>query len=820
MVTIMKHQDIISKMTLLEKVILTSGKNFWESQEILAHHIPSIFFADGPHGIRKQALAADHLGLNESLKATCFPTAVTIASSFDKELGKEIGVCLGKEALAQKVNVLLGPGLNIKRNPRCGRNFEYFSEDPYLAGNMAGSYVKGIQSNGISACLKHFACNSQEEKRMTLNSVVDERALREIYLTGFEIAVKEAKPKTIMSSYNLINGVYANENEHVLKEILRNEWGYDGVVLTDWGGENDRVKGLIAGNEMEMPGAGGDTVHDIMVAIKEGRLEESVLDENIDRLLDLILTTSKPFEGDKKYEFDVEKHHAFAVKCAEESMVLLKNEDNILPLKEKTKVALVGDFAMTPRYQGAGSSLVNCTKLENTLDIVKEYDFEYLGHEKGFHRFGKKSNGLIKKALKLANQADVVVVYLGLDEAIEAEGLDRKNIKINDNQVELLKALKEAGKKVVGVLHAGSVVEMPWLKYCDALLNAYLPGQGGARAVLNVLTGKVNPSGKTAETYPLSYDDVPSKVDFPAKGSSIYYRDSIFVGYRYYNKVNKDVLFPFGFGLSYSKFEYSDLKVDEKGVSFTITNTSDVDGKEIAQLYVSKVDSKIYRSAPELKGFVKVSLKAHESKVVRIDFDEYTYRFFDVKKNAWNKEAGEYQLLVGASSRDIRLEDKINIEGDVLEEVSDIPSYYSGDIQNVSDNEFKLIYQNDLPSTSLNFIKKNRIYVDYNTTVNELRYAKGWTGRFFSGVIRFAIGLLKVFGDVKTSNTLVMGVLHQPMRGLSRMTGGALTYKQLDGLIKMFNGHFFKGLNHFFKMGKVSKNELKEIRSFGKETKK
>ena len=820
MVTIMKHQDIISKMTLLEKVILTSGKNFWESQEILAHHIPSIFFADGPHGIRKQALAADHLGLNESLKATCFPTAVTIASSFDKELGEEIGVCLGKEALAQKVNVLLGPGLNIKRNPRCGRNFEYFSEDPYLAGNMAGSYVKGIQSNGISACLKHFACNSQEEKRMTLNSVVDERALREIYLTGFEIAVKEAKPKTIMSSYNLINGVYANENEHVLKEILRNEWGYDGVVLTDWGGENDRVKGLIAGNEMEMPGAGGDTVHDIMVAIKEGRLEESVLDENIDRLLDLILTTSKPFEGDKKYEFDVEKHHSFAVKCAEESMVLLKNEDNILPLKEKTKVALFGDFAMTPRYQGAGSSLVNCTKLENTLDIVKEYDFEYLGHAKGFHRFGKKSNGLIKKALKLANQAEVVVVYLGLDEAIEAEGLDRKNIRINDNQVELLKALKEAGKKVVGVLHAGSVVEMPWLKYCDALLNAYLPGQGGARAVLNVLTGKVNPSGKTAETYPLSYDDVPSKVDFPARGSSIYYRDSIFVGYRYYNKVNKDVLFPFGFGLSYSKFEYSDLKVDEKGVSFTITNTSDVDGKEIAQLYVSKVDSKIYRSAPELKGFVKVSLKAHESKNVRIDFDEYTYRFFDVKKNAWNKEAGEYQLLVGASSRDIRLEDKINIEGDVLEEVSDIPSYYSGDIQNVSDNEFKLIYQNDLPSTSLNFIKKNRIYVDYNTTVNELRYAKGWTGRFFSGVIRFAIGLLKVFGDVKTSNTLVMGVLHQPMRGLSRMTGGALTYKQLDGLIKMFNGHFFKGLHHFFKMGKVSKNELKEIRSFGKETKK
>ena len=816
----MKHQDIISKMTLLEKVILTSGKNFWESQEILAHHIPSIFFADGPHGIRKQALAADHLGLNESLKATCFPTAVTIASSFDKELGEEIGVCLGKEALAQKVNVLLGPGLNIKRNPRCGRNFEYFSEDPYLAGNMAGSYVKGIQSNGISACLKHFACNSQEEKRMTLNSVVDERALREIYLTGFEIAVKEAKPKTIMSSYNLINGVYANENEHVLKEILRNEWGYDGVVLTDWGGENDRVKGLIAGNEMEMPGAGGDTVHDIMVAIKEGRLEESVLDENIDRLLDLILTTSKPFEGDKKYEFDVEKHHAFAVKCAEESMVLLKNEDNILPLKEKTKVALFGDFAMTPRYQGAGSSLVNCTKLEKTLDIVKEYNFEYLGHEKGFHRFGKKSNGLIKKALKLANKAEVVVVYLGLDEAIEAEGLDRKNIKINDNQVELLKALKEAGKKVVGVLHAGSVVEMPWLKYCDALLNAYLPGQGGARAVLNVLTGKVNPSGKTAETYPLSYDDVPSKVDFPARGSSVYYRDSIFVGYRYYNKVNKDVLFPFGFGLSYSKFEYSDLRVDEKGVSFTITNTSDVDGKEIAQLYVSKVDSKIYRSAPELKGFVKVSLKAHESKNVRIDFDEYTYRFFDVKKNAWNKEAGEYQLLVGASSRDIRLEDKINIEGDVLEEVSDIPSYYSGDIQNVSDNEFKLIYQNDLPSTSLNFIKKNRIYVDYNTTVNELRYAKGWTGRFFSGVIRFAIGLLKVFGDVKTSNTLVMGVLHQPMRGLSRMTGGALTYKQLDGLIKMFNGHFFKGLNHFFKMGKVSKNELKEIRSFGKETKK
>lgn len=809
----MKHSDIISTLTLEEKASLTSGKNFWESKDILEKHIPSIFFADGPHGIRKQALAADHLGLNESLKATCFPTAVTMASSWDPSLGEELGKALGKEALAQQVNVLLGPGMNIKRNPRCGRNFEYFSEDPYLAGKMAASYVRGIQSNGISACLKHFACNNQEEKRMTIDTIVDERALREIYLTGFEIGVKEGKPLTMMSSYNMLNGVHTNENPHLMS-ILRKDWGYKGVVVTDWGGENDRVKGLNEGNEIEMPGAGGDTVKDIINAVKEGKLSESVLDENIDRLLELILHTSEPFKDGKKYDFDIVEHHNLAQKCAEESMVLLKNEDHILPLKKGTKVALIGDFAKFPRYQGAGSSNVNCTKLENALTAIEDYDLELVGYEKGFHRFGKKSKKYLNRAIKLAKKAEVALVYLGLDERIEAEGLDRQNLKLNENQVNLLHALRKENIKIVVVLHAGSVVEMPWADDCDALLNAYLSGQAGARAALNILTGKVNPSGKLAETYPFVYEDTPTKNYFPGKELSTEYRDSIFVGYRYFMTIGKKVRFPFGYGLSYSEFEYSDLKVDEKGAHFKIKNISNVAGKEIAQLYVEKNGSRVYRPHRELKGFIKVSLEPNEEKEVFIPFDEYTFRYWNTILDKWSVEPGRYSIMINSCSDDIRLSSEINLPGEELPEEDFIPqrlipNYFFGKVDEISNEEFEQVLRHPVPKSSYTFLKRNRLFVHYNTTVYELKYAKGFAGRLFAGVIRLAINLSRTFGDVKTSNTLVMGVLHQPMRGLSRMTGGAISWKQLDGLILMFNGHFFKGLHHFFKMGRAKKRENK-----------
>ena len=522
----MKYKDLISKMTLEEKALLTSGKDFWQTMDYKRLGIPSIFLSDGPHGMRKQAAAADHLGLNASIPATCFPTAATMANSWDVALGEKLGTLLGEEAVSQKVNVVLGPGTNMKRSPLCGRNFEYFSEDPYLAGKMAAGYIRGIQSNGIASCVKHFACNNQEENRMTLDSVLDERTFREIYLTAFEIAIKEGKAKTIMSAYNLINGTFANENPHLLKEILRDEWGFNGVVVTDWGGDNDRVLGLKAGNELEMPGACGDTAKDIIEAVKNGTLDEKVLDENIDRLLTLIFDTEEVFKVEHK-PFDVEEHHKFAQLAASESAVLLKNDNHLLPLSPKTKVALIGDFLYQPRYQGAGSSVVNPTKLEKHLEHLKDIDLEIVGHCKGFNRFGKKHNGHLKRAIEIAKKADVIICHLGLDEVTEAEGLDRKNMKLPENQVRLIKELKKLGKKIVVILTCGSSLELDIADDVDAILHMYLAGQGGVTATWSIITGKVNPSGKLSETYPYHFEDVASSDNFPSHTRTIEYREGL-----------------------------------------------------------------------------------------------------------------------------------------------------------------------------------------------------------------------------------------------------------------------------------------------------
>ncbi|MBO4703589.1 MAG: glycoside hydrolase family 3 protein, partial [Bacilli bacterium] len=503
-----KHQDIIDQLTLKEKASLISGKDFWQTVNIDRLNIPSAFLSDGPHGVRRQAAAADHLGLNASIPATCYPTAATMANSWDPELGEVLGQKLGQEAAVQKVNVLLGPGTNMKRHPMCGRNFEYFSEDPYLAGKMAAGYIRGIQSNGISACVKHFACNDQEENRMTLDSVVDERTLREIYLTAFEIAVKEGKTKSIMSSYNLVNGVYANENEHLLVDILRKEWGFDGLVVTDWGGNNDGVLSLKCYNQLEMPG-NPDRPEEVVKAIEAGELDEAVLDDNIDTLLDIIFDTMKNGVEKAPEKFDVEDHHLFAQKCAEESAVLLKN-NNVLPLNNEKKVAFIGDFLYLPRYQGAGSSIVNPTKLDKTSDLLKDSGLNVVGYCKGFNRYGKKNNKLHKEAMEVAKLADIVVLYLGLDEVTEAEGLDRTNLLLNDNQLELVKDIKELGKQIVVVLSCGSAVEIPFVEDVDAILHCYLNGQAGAKATLNILSGKVNPSGKLSETFPIKLEDVAS----------------------------------------------------------------------------------------------------------------------------------------------------------------------------------------------------------------------------------------------------------------------------------------------------------------------
>ena len=801
-----KHQDLIDQLTLKEKARLVSGKDFWQTVNVDRLNIPSAFLSDGPHGVRKQAAAADHLGLNASIPATCFPTAATMANSWDPELGEGLGQRLGQEAAVQKVNVLLGPGLNIKRNPLCGRDFEYFSEDPYLAGKMAAGYVRGIQSNGISACVKHFACNNQEENRMTLDSVVDERTFREIYLTAFEIAIKEGKSKSIMSSYNLINGTYANENEHLLVDILRKEWGFKGLVVTDWGGNNDGVASLKCGNQLEMPGT-PDRAEYILKAIEDGSLEESILDDNVDTLLDVIFNTMKNGVNKAPEKFDVEDHHLFALKCAEESAVLLKN-NGVLPLNNETKVSFIGDFLYLPRYQGAGSSIVNPTKLDKTSDLLKDYGFNLVGCSRGFNRYGKKSKKLHDEAIKLAEQSDVVVLYLGLDEVTEAEGLDRSDMRLKDNQLELVKDIKKLNKKIVVVLSCGSAVEMPFIGDVDAILHCYLNGQGGALATLNILSGKVNPSGKLSETLPVKYEDVASSDNFPSHKRTIEYREAYGVGYRYFEKAEVKPAFPFGFGLSYTSFEYKNLKVDDKGVSFEITNTGNVDGKEISQLYVGLQGSEVIRPVKELKGFAKVFLKAGETKKVSIPFDDKTFRYFNVKTNKWEIEKGTYDIYVGASSNDIRLTATIFQKGTEAElpyDIKALPNYALGNLRNLPDQEFELLLGHPIPSGELPFYKKNRMVVDYNTTMRELRYSKRWVGRLVGKAIPWLTRVLIKFGNRELANTLIMGVVHQPMRGMSRFSNGGLRMSQLDGLIMMFNGHFWKGLHHFNKEGRKYK---------------
>ncbi|MGI6787387.1 MAG: beta-glucosidase [Acholeplasmataceae bacterium] len=804
----LKYKDLISKMTLEEKASLLSGKDFWQTRDIQKYGIPSMFCADGPHGIRKQRAAADHLGLNPSYEATCFPTSAAMANSFDVNLIHQVGIALGKEAQGQAVNILLGPGTNIKRNPLAGRNFEYFSEDPYLSGKMTAAHISGIQKAGVSGCAKHFAANNQEFKRLVIDSIVDERTLREIYLMPFELAVKEGKTKTIMASYNKLNGIYTNEHPHIHNQILRKEWKYKGIVISDWGGSNDRVEALKANAELEMPTTAGETNYEVVRAVQEGVVEEKLLDENIDRLLEIIFTTHEAVKNAEPADF--EAHHELALQVAEESAVLLKNE-NVLPLSGE-KVCIIGDFANVPRYQGAGSSKVNPTKLESTIKLIGEYTDNYVGFERGFKRFGKKSKGLIKKAVKLASQADVILLYVGLDEATEAEGIDRSHMRLPQNQLDLFKALRPLGKKIVVVMSTGVAVEFDVLNDADAILHGYLAGQAGMKGLLNVLFGKTNPSGKLSESLPYKYEDTPSAPYFPGVTYSVEYKEGLFVGYRYYDTVDKEVNFPFGYGLSYTTFSYDKLEVHDDHVEVTVTNTGKVKGKEVVQLYVGLNKSEVIRPKKELKGFVKVELEPKETKTVKIPFDEYTFRYFDINTNKYEIEKGTYQLYVGSSVRDIHLEGEIEKEG-IKPKVANkeiLAPYYSGDILEISDEVYEALLGRPIPQIVKPTDKRGRIIVDHETTVAELRKAKGWTGRFFSWVIRFAIKLLKAIGKYNDANTLIMGVLNQPMRAISRMTAGMLNYPQLDGLITMFNGKFFKGFKQFRKAGKAKKQFLKQ----------
>lgn len=688
----LKYEKLIRKMTLAEKAIMMSGKNTWETVDLEKYGIPSMVMSDGPHGLRRQAGAGDHLGLNASLPATCFPTAAGVANSWDEALGEEIGEALAEEAVTMGVNVILGPGLNIKRSPLCGRNFEYFSEDPYHAGKMAAAYVRGIQSKGIAACPKHFAANSQELRRMANDSVVDERTFREIYTTGFEIAIKEGKSKSIMSSYNEVNGIYANENSHMLQEILVDEWGFDGFVVSDWGGSNDHALGVKNGSHLEMPGTGKSGMYDIVHAVENGDLEEAVLDQRLDELLNVIFSIHQATEDAKGKTFDIEAHHNLARKAAEESIVLLKNEDQILPLKPGTKVAVIGDFAKVPRYQGAGSA-----------------------------------------------------------------------------------------------------IEMPWYPYVKGIVHGYLGGQAGASAMMNVLTGKVNPSGKLNETYPLHYEDTPAYAYYPSKERSSEYRESLYVGYRYYTTVGKSTRFPFGYGLSYTTFEHKDLKIDAEGVTFTIKNTGNVEGTEIAQLYVGKSSETVFRPVRELKGFVRVELQPGEEKEVRIGFDDKTFRFYDTRTDSWEIESGTYQIMIGENAQQMVLEGALDVKGTVENggyKKEELPEYFSGKIKDISDEKFRILYGKEIPDGSWSG------EIRMNDAVCQLYYGKGILGKLLCAILKL---LLKISDWKGKPNLNVLFNYNMPIRGYAKMTGGIVTMKMAEALTEMANGHRIKGTVHLIK---------------------
>ena len=781
----MKHTDIINSLSLEQKCALLSGGTVFTTRALPGKGIPAITLSDGPNGVRKQAGAADHLGLNPSVPATCFPTSATVANSWDPALGEAVGAAMGEEAAAQGVSVLLGPGLNIKRSPLCGRNFEYFSEDPYLAGKMAAAYVRGIQKNGIAACPKHFAVNSQELRRMASDSIVDERTLREIYLTGFEMVVKEAQPKTIMSAYNLINGTYANENAHLLMDILRRDWGFDGAVVTDWGGSNDHALGVKNGSTLEMPAPGGDAVRELMKAVQTGKITEADVDARLEELLELVFTTKAAVDA-APGKFDADAHHALARRAAAQSIVLLKNETGLLPLAKGEKVAVIGDFAETPRYQGAGSSAVNSIKVDSFLDCLAESGLNSIGYAKGFDRQGKPDEALKAEAVLLAKNANVVLLCMGLDEIKESEGIDRADMKLAENQLELLAAVAAANPNVVVLLSAGSSLESAWVKDCKALVYGCLGGQAGAGALVEVLTGAQNPCGKLAETWARSYADTPARENFGGDGPTVEYREGLYVGYRYYDTAGVPTAFPFGYGLSYTSFAYSDLKADETGVTLTVTNTGSCAGAEVVQLYVAKPDAKVFRPVKELKGFTKVQLEAGESKTVTIPLDDKAFRYWNVKTDRWEVEGGSYQLLVGASSADIRLTAAVTVAGTGAPDPyagKNLEHYRTAQVQNVPDAEFEALLGHAIP--------ENKVRIDRNMTLGEMGHGRspiGWLAAAVLGTL-LRRSIKKGKPDLN-----ILFQYNMPLRALAKMTNGAISMGMVDGIVMELQGFWIIGL--------------------------
>lgn len=757
-------KKLISQMTLEEKASLCSGLDAWRLKSVERLGIPTIMMTDGPHGLRKEQ-ESDLPGMKPSVPATCFPTAAGLASSWNRELVERIGAALGEECQAEGVSVLLGPGANIKRSPLCGRNFEYFSEDPYLSSEMATSHIIGVQSQGVGTSLKHFAANNQEHRRMSVDAIIDERTLREIYLASFEGAVKKGRPWTVMCSYNKVNGEYASENKFLLTDILRNEWGFEGFVVSDWGAVNERVKGLEAGLDLEMPSSSGVGDRKIIEAVRNGLLPEEVLDKAVERILNIIFRAAD--NKKKNATYDKEAHHRLAREAARECMVLLKNEDNILPLKRQGTIAVIGEFVKKPRYQGSGSSRVNPSKLDDILEEINKSAGNNVNvvYAQGYSLEKDETDEiLLTEAIRAAEQADVAVIFAGLPDHFESEGYDRQHMEMPESHCTLIEEVAKVQPNVVVVLSNGSPVEMPWIDKVKGVLEAYLGGQAMGGAVADLLFGDANPSGKLAETFPKKLSHNPSYLNFPGEGDRVEYREGLFVGYRYYDMKNIEPLFPFGHGLSYTTFEYSELKIDKKeildtetvSVSVKVKNTGSMAGKEIVQLYVRDIESSVIRPDKELKGFEKIELKPGEEKTVVFELDKRAFAYYNPDIKDWHVETGEFEILIGKSSRDIVLRDKILVRSTV--------------------SVRKPVHRNTLVGDLVNDPVLRSVFKEFLDREDR------------NGSLSYIFEILDKSGD----KTLAAYTFYKPLRALVWESHGEFSDEKLERLIETLNEKLYK----------------------------
>jgi len=801
--------SIVSTLTLEEKASLCSGRNWWRTKAIERAGIPSIMVTDGPHGLRRQPGDGAMHGINISLPATCFPPACTTASSWNPQLLWEVGAAIAEEALQDDIAVVLGPGVNIKRNPLCGRNFEYFSEDPMLTGELASAYISGLQAQGVGASIKHFAANNQESNRMTIDVLLDERALHEIYLPAFERAIQEAQPWTVMNAYNQVNGSFCSENSELLTRILRDSWGFDGVVMTDWGACNDRVAGLLAGQDLEMPGGASDNDQYIVTAVRTGALDEAVLDRAVERILTLIAraqATRRP-----GFRYDPDAHHALARKAATASAALLKNVDAILPLSHAATVAVIGNLAKQMRFQGSGSSLINPSRVEHPLDVLKARGIEFT-YVDGYQRMTDAvDEQLIAEACQAAQAAEVAVVFVGLTELAESESFDREHMRLPTNQNVLLERLAMIQPNLAAVLFGGSPVEMPWIDQVKAVLNMYLPGQAGGGAVVDLLFGDANPCGKLAETYPMRYEDTASAKWFPGGRHTVEYRESIFVGYRYFDTARQAVLFPFGHGLSYTTFAYTSMTLstrdlsgeDVLAVSMTVTNTGTRAGEEIVQLYVHDVVSSVFKAEKELKAFQKVRLQPGESATITFTLERRAFAYYAAAAHEWVAESGAYEILIGASSRDIRLRETVTVHSTHQEDSADahgpLADYYQLEVNKgaICDAAFIALYGSAShrrpPPASAQFTVNSSLDDIKGTLIGRVLY---WAAARRATRVTVDTAPERQGGARKM---MLRTMAELPLRSLGAFSGRMVTRGMAEGLAMLANGQYVYGIGLFLR---------------------